>query len=209
MPKALDITGQRFGKLVVLRRAPKLGRSTAWLCQCDCGRQKAIRTHNLMNKTHSCGCILSAFAISLGKAKRTHGHSVTVNGKGAPSGTYKSWCAMRARCLSPNTAAYPKYSVFGICKAWRDSFESFLNDMGERPPGHTLDRIDNRFGYFPSNCRWSTRTDQQRNRSVTLGLRDGLTNERISLEELAQRIAMPPQSLYGLLKKCGVIHATR
>jgi len=73
---------------------------------------------------------------------------------------------MMQRCHRPTDKDFPRYGALGISvtKPWRDSFESFLNDMGERPAGMTLDRIDGRFGYFMANCRWATPREQARNR---------------------------------------------
>lgn len=101
----------------------------------------------------------------MGLANITHGQSGGRLGKA--SRTYNSWTAMLSRCYKKSDVAYQRYGGRGISvtKRWRDSFESFLNDMGERPEGRTLDRIDNRFGYFHSNCRWATPSEQIRNQS--------------------------------------------
>lgn len=93
---------------------------------------------------------------------QTHGHTSRAGG---PSPTYRSWYSMRQRCENPNTKSFENYGGRGItvCTAWR-TFEGFLADMGERPDGMTLDRVNNERGYSPDNCRWATRSEQQRNR---------------------------------------------
>lgn len=86
-----------------------------------------------------------------------------------PSREYHTWQSMLQRCHDPQHVAFDRYGGRGISvtKVWRDSFAAFLNDMGERPPGMSLDRIDNRFGYFPANCRWATAKQQASNRRPT------------------------------------------
>lgn len=96
-----------------------------------------------------------------------HGHSTTKSGK---SPTYVSWQKMKERCTNPNHIRYRHYGGrgIGICKQWLENFLTFLNDMGERPAGMTLDRIDINRGYEPSNCRWATVSEQNANRKPWL-----------------------------------------
>lgn len=88
---------------------------------------------------------------------------------GSPSPTYRSWSSMRSRCLNPRSTSYRKYGARGvtICPEW-NSFEAFFRDMGERPPGHTIDRINPSLGYSPDNCRWADRFTQGRNRAKVI-----------------------------------------
>lgn len=165
MVAVIDVTGQRFGRLVVAARAAsdKDGRAM-WLCNCDCGRTSAARGKDLRSgNTMSCGCyereVRDAMALV---ANLRHGHS---GGRDvAPSPTYQSWRAMKKRCLNLNHTSWPDYGGRGItiCDRWLD-FEGFLADMGERPAGTSIDRIDNDGNYEPSNCRWATGSEQRLN----------------------------------------------
>ncbi len=162
-PILLEI-GSRFSRLTIVARAPKRPRSNAvrYLCRCDCGCDTDVQGASLRyGHTRSCGC-LRAEQIGAVGLRATHGHTRHAH----RSRTYTSWTAMNARCTNPKTRGYERYGAKGISvtKPWRDSFESFLNDLGERPVGHTLDRIDNRFGYFMANCRWATPKEQAANR---------------------------------------------
>lgn len=105
---------------------------------------------------------------TLGERMLRHGHTAGRASGRNPSPTYQSWCAMITRCTNPNQAAYKRYGAAGvtICERWRQSFDNFLADMGERPPGRTLDRYPDKNGnYEPGNCRWATWPEQRRNQA--------------------------------------------
>jgi hypothetical protein len=159
MPKLKDITGQRFGRLVALKPNGKdQSGCWWWLCICDCGKQTTVRGAVLRrNDTRSCGC-------SMDESKTKHGHIWRYNGKRYRSPTYISWAGMLTRCRNSKQRSYAEYGGRGIavCERWL-AFENFLADMGERPPGLTLDRIDNDGGYEPGNCRWATTKEQRAN----------------------------------------------
>lgn len=158
-----DITGLRFGRLTVLNYSHTV-RTAHWICRCDCGSTTVVRGADLQSgNTTSCGCrrrdVIVAFSLK-------HGHGR----RGRQSSIYSSWKAMHARCLNPNSRKFKDYGARGIaiCQRWLHCFETFLADIlaaiGERPPGMTLDRIDNNGNYEPGNVRWATPKQQAANK---------------------------------------------
>jgi hypothetical protein len=152
-----DLTGKIFGRLTVTSRAESLKNFAAWNCQCQCGATKVVRGTALRTgQTVSCGCYQA-------EVKTTHGRRKN----GANDPTYTSFVSMKSRVLNPQAHAYEHYGGRGIsiCQSWMDGgFEQFLKDMGERPPGTSLDRIDVNGNYSPANCKWSTPKEQSNNR---------------------------------------------
>lgn len=148
---AIDITSKRFGKLLALfpcRRADD--KSSVWLVQCDCGKQSFASSSNLIkNRVVSCGCYGKS-------ANKTHGLT--------NSPTYRSWQHMKTRCSKKTGRWAYLYNGKGIrvCDQWL-KFDGFLKDMGERPPGTSIDRINGNGNYEPGNCRWATPAEQSRN----------------------------------------------
>lgn len=155
-----DLTGQRFGRLTVLSHSHATPNGQQfWFCRCDCGTN-VVRPAGYLPRVcksgeQSCGCSMREETI---KRNTKHGHYRDL--------TYSSWCAMKRRCSSPKHPAYSEYGGRGIkvCDRWRDSFEAFLADMGERPSKrHSIDRVNVNGDYEPSNCRWTTMREQARN----------------------------------------------
>lgn len=200
--KSLDLTGSRYVRLVVLSRDEKKGKETRWNCICDCGTSKSISTSSLRTgKVSSCGCIRSEMHT---KRLKTHGMSYTP--------TYRSWAAMRDRCSRKEHSHYASYGGRGIavCERWQESFQEFLADMGERPHGTTLDRIDNDRGYSKDNCQWSTRSVQNKNqhhpKRPGLGMKlshDGLT---LTIKEWSSRLGIPVPTLHRRVKVGQPVH---
>lgn len=166
-----DLTGERFSRLTVKSFAGRgKHKQLIWKCICDCGNECLAYGNGLMRGVkQSCGCLHSDVT-----AKRSTTHGMT------KTPTYKSWRSMIRRCEAPVDIGFKNYGARGIsvCQRWRDSFEAFLEDMGERPSKkYEIDRYPNNDGnYEPGNCRWATRTEQARNRrSNTMLTHDGKT----------------------------------
>ncbi len=155
--RRIDLTGKRFGRLLVISPDQVVNRFLSWLCVCDCGNKKSIIGQHLRNGTTvSCGCFHRE---RVGDQHRVHG--------GCRWPEYRVWKVMRQRCNLKTSISYPMYGGRGIrvCKRW-NKFENFIADMGRRPgPKYSIDRINTNGNYEPSNCRWATDIQQARNRT--------------------------------------------
>jgi hypothetical protein len=197
--RAIDMTGRIFNRLTVIgpsRVVPREGRgrpSVRMPCRCSCGVVLDVDLGCLTkHKARSCG--------GCGEVPRhpeVHGHAK----RNRQSSTYRIWHGMMQRCYSPGASGYDSYGGRGIavCDQWRDNFPAFLADMGERPAGKSIDRIDNTKGYEPSNCRWATPSQQSRNtssnRMVTYG------GETLPLVVWVERLGVGQQTLTSRLNR--------
>lgn len=179
MRDAADITGKRFGRLVAVNRDDRRSHNSAyhWVFRCDCGTVKSI----LRGSAKSCGCLTREFARELGWRNKTHGLR--------HSREYESWAAMRSRCKNKNNACYEDYGGRGISIAqrWND-FQAFIDDMGPRPLGHSLDRKNNEGDYGPDNCRWAnaeTQANNKRNNRIIT-----FQGETMTLPNWARRVGL-------------------
>lgn len=185
--KHADLTGNRFGKLTVIayvgeKVMPSGQKHRVWQCRCECGVEKNVRAPHLASgHTKSCGC-----------SRSIHGQA------GNPA--FLSWKAMVRRCSVPTEINWHNYGGRGIrvCDRWMD-FENFLQDMGPRPVGASIERADNDGNYEPENCRWATRIEQGRNRRTNRLIEfNGVKNTLSSWEEetgimsetIARRLAL-------------------
>lgn len=178
---SVDLTGKTFNSLTVLSFAERRpGRKRYWNCRCVCGRVLAAYQYNLTSlRQKSCGCEKIA---AVARLKFSHGMCKT--------SVYRRWAAMVERCQAPSSTSFQNYGGRGIkvCEQWL-KFENFIRDMGHPPtPAHTLERIDNNGNYEPSNCRWATRKDNNRNRRANRYLT--LRGETRSMAEWCERLGL-------------------
>jgi hypothetical protein len=161
-----EVVGLKYNRLTIIDEEPTIryGNSTfrIMLCRCECGEEKVIMFQHLKNgRTKSCGCLNKELSteriIKVGIKHGLNKHPL-----------YQTHNAMKHRCSNPNHQRWESYGGRGIkvCDRWlgEDGFKNFLEDMGERPEGTTLDRINNDGNYEPTNCRWATISEQNKNR---------------------------------------------
>lgn len=156
-----DLTGRRFGRLVVRSFVVTDKPRARWLCACDCGETTETDAASLTRGlVRSCGCLA---AEETRRRATRHG--------GSKDAAYGSWRNMMSRSAWMNHPSAKSYGHKGIvvCERWR-KYENFLADMGPRPQGCSVDRIDNTKGYEPGNCRWATAAEQSRNTSRNIRL---------------------------------------
>lgn len=193
----IDLEGKQFDRLTVIGFVGRKWRNAVWLCECNCGNVTQVKSSALINRTtKSCGCLKDE---NTSKRSRTHGHAGALTG--LQSAAYNAWCNMKTRCTNENRKEFARYGGRGIqiCDRWMNSFENFIEDMGEPPANHSLDRIKNDEGYSPTNCKWSTMKQQanntRRNRIVVI---DG---QSMTAKQAAERYAVSEFTIYGRLNR--------
>ena len=189
--KLIDRIGERHGRLLVVERAPnKSERDTnaRWKCKCDCGREVIQYGQDLKKgKVVSCGCWND-------EKRFKHGLANTP--------VHRIWIGMHSRCRNPNLKEYPNYGGRGIkvCERWK-SFENFIADMGIRPEGYSIDRIDNDGDYEPSNCRWATTRQQLNNKRTSRIL--AMNGESRTIAEWADKLGIDWHTIRNRVDRYG------
>lgn len=185
MPNMIDLTGQRFGRLTVIRSEGKnIHGSYMWLCECDCGNMKVLNSGELRRgNVKSCGCL----SRELARERFTkHGYSRTK--------IYSEWKKMIGRCKDNNSYNSLNYAGRGIkvCDRWLTDFQAFLDHVSQLPhydePGYSLDRIDNDGNYEPGNVRWANAVTQANNRSNNVQIT--YNGETHTMAEWARKLGM-------------------
>ncbi len=190
MGKFIDLSGRRFGRLVVIEKlGPDKHGDIKWACKCDCGNETVVLGGNLRrNHTTSCGCVYK-------EVISTHG--------GSNTRLYHIWTLMKRRCYSPTDNRYERYGGWGItvCKEWRDSFAHFRNWAMENGYQEklTIDRKDGNGNYTPENCRWATPKEQQNNLSTNRLIT--YQGETLTIPQWAEKIGVHTGTLRTRLRR--------
>jgi len=161
-PNKVDLIGRRFGALVVTEFFGEYMGLWAWKCRCDCGNNGIFQRARLINgDAKSCGCM---------------------KWKTSKFPEYKAFDGMKDRCRNEKSKDYASYGGRGIsvCERWLESFNNFYTDMGDRPSeNHSIERKDNNGNYEPDNCKWATKSEQQRNLRVRKNSSSGVKGVRL------------------------------
>lgn len=197
--KIADLSGKRFGRLTVIRFAGKASyKSFLWTCKCDCGITKNVPSmclNRTATPTRSCGCI------KLERA-RTNAFKHGWYSHGRNTSEYNCWLAMKDRCGNPKSHAWDYYGGRGIlvCEEWKNSFERFMLDMGQKPgPEYSIERKDNSGNYEPKNCIWATRSQQGNNKRNNRVIEiDGKKN---TASNWCREFEIPPCNFFARISK--------
>lgn len=185
--------------LTILHVIREKGKKPIAVCKCDCGVVKNIKLGHVKNGSiKSCGCLRKKSSSINGSRNKKHGQSIT----GKRGAEYRSWEGMKSRCDCPKNPFFSDYGGRGIkvCDRWQ-LFENFYEDMGERPKGTTLDRIDNNGDYYPENCRWASHKVQSRNKRNNRIII--FKEKEMPLIELQEKTGIPYQRLYERIVRNG------
>lgn len=193
--------GTRFDRWRVAGQKTRRGHHIYWPCVCDCGTKKLVNQDSLKaGNSRSCGCLISETT----RARRTvHGHTAGMRGGNGinASPEYSCWQNAIRRCYSKKSQRFAQYGGRGItmCARWRGSFSNFIADMGLRPEGHSLDRIDTNGHYSPENCRWAT--DEQQRNNMRQCVHYDWHGERMTLAQIERKTGIPRSVIYRRIKR--------
>lgn len=197
MGKIIDLTGNIYGRLTVLKFDHIKDSRAYWLCQCSCGKTSTVSKHELERKdgrsTKSCGCLKEEARI---KRCVTHGDT--------KSKEHRTWMSIKARCHRVTQAHYFNYGGRGIivCDRWRYSYENFLSDMGRAPsPKHSIGRINNDGNYEPGNCRWEDSFQQANNTRGNVPVT--INGKTQNLRHWAKEMGIHENTLYNRINQMG------
>lgn len=191
--KRIDMSGQKFGRLTVVKINGRKGKHLEWECKCECGQTVfAIATNLRRGKTQSCGCL---------RVELTRKRSTKHNAKKLYPREYKAWQHAKSRCYSKTNRKYEIYGKRGIsmCVEWQNDFMKFYKHIGPAPDGTTLDRIDVNGNYEPGNVRWATPKQQANNTRSNI-----YVDENMTLMEFAESINQPYKKIYHLYRIKGM-----
>lgn len=183
--------GQKYGRLTVIRDGDRIKGQRRWWCVCECGPTEIlVRQAQLRNgTTQSCGCLQRERASESASSRIKHGHTNGDRGSGLVSTEYSIWGQIKQRCTNPKSTNWKNYGGRGIkmCDKWRYSFAAFLADVGPRPEGLSIGRVNNNGHYEPGNVAWQTSLEQNHNRrnSRFLNTTNTKTVAKLKTKELA------------------------
>ena len=196
-PRRPCFAGEVYGRWTVLIDSKVVGGKHKAKCQCSCGTIKDVLTISLLDsRSTSCGCFHREQVAKLAATNcTTHGHA----GKGKRTRAYYAWKGMKTRCFNQNSARYADYGGRGVtvCLDWKESFQKFLDDMGEPGEGMTLDRKDNDGDYTPENCHWVTIREQQNNKRSNRIIE--FNGVKQNLTQWANDLSIPMKTLHKRL----------
>jgi hypothetical protein len=195
MAKTKNRIGERIGRLTIIAFDGIRNKNAHWKCKCDCGEMLISCGCNLKKgHTISCGCYRKEMAKT---SRPIHGHCLRYS----RTRTYYSWSGAKERCSRKKSKQFKNYGGRGIkmCRRWLNSFKNFLKDMGEKPIGKSIDRINNNGDYKPSNCRWATQKEQTNNTRKNHFLK--FRGKKMSISQWAEEIGMKENTLYLRIHK--------
>lgn len=198
-----DLTGKKFGRLTVLDLSEKKsGRKSYWVCECECGNKKLVRSDSLKRgQVKSCGCLKDE-QNKINLVRTTHGDTP----RGSHKRLYETWQGMKQRTYNHNNKSYARYGGRGIsvCAEWRESYTNFRDwaIANGYSDDLTIERIDVNGNYCPENCRWATSKEQCNNRRTNVLIEwNGKTQ---NIEQWSEETGIPYKVLHDRYKRYGI-----